>query len=105
MCLAGLSHGSPTFAQNLVFTSPTPHEFQSVIASLPKDYRSKILEAAHDVFPVFIFIPGIMGSKLTKTLPTGKSKLIWGEFHGIFSRPDADMAYADTDKVKAEILR
>lgn len=61
-------------------------------------------EAAAEVFPLFLFVPGIMGSRLTKTLPGGKSVVIWGKADGIFSRPNKDLQYEGSDQVKAEPL-
>lgn len=45
-----------------------------------------------------------MGSRLTKTLPSGKEKLIWGQFEGVFAPADRDLAYSENDSIKAEVM-
>ena len=103
--LTAIFHSSVLFGQGLRFDPPAPNDFQVAIAKMPEDDRKAIAKAAGDVFPVFVFIPGIMGSKITKLLSDGRSKVIWGEVTGgIFSRPDADLAYDENDKVKVNVL-
>ena len=76
----------------------------AAMASLPSNDRQSVAAAVGEVFPVFVFIPGIMGSKLTKTLADGTQKLIWGEMQGAFAKPDADLAYSENDRVEPEVL-
>lgn len=91
-------------AQNISLEAPPGDEFRKAIAALQPDDQKAVREVVEETFPVFIFIPGIMGSKLTKTLPDGRQKVIWGYFNGIFASPDHDLAYAEGDRVKAEVL-
>src|SRR5437868_8240503 len=82
---AVLGFVGPSFAQGIRFKLPAGSEFQAAIARLPSDQQATVRQAVAEVFPLFIFIPGIMGSRLTKTLPDKKEKLIWGSFQGIFT--------------------
>lgn len=96
--------GAPARSDDLTFKLPPGAKIQAAIDRLPDDQRSALNAAAAEVFPLFLFVPGIMGSRLTKTLPDGKSVVIWGTADGIFSRPNKDLQYDASDKVKAEPL-
>jgi hypothetical protein len=102
--VAVLSLSTPALTQNIKFDLPDGPKIQAAVGQLPADERSAVVKSATEVFPLFVFIPGIMGSRLTKTLPNGKQKVIWGRFDGIFTSPDRDLAYAEDDKVKAEVM-
>jgi hypothetical protein len=95
---------SPACADALTFRLPPGAQVQSAIEQLPGDQKSAMKAAAGEVFPLFLFVPGIMGSRLTKTLPNGKSVVIWGKADGIFSRPNQNLEYDAADSVKAEPL-
>lgn len=69
--------------RSLLAADPSPDRTQAVITNLPEPERRSINDASNKVFPVFIFIPGVMGSKLTK-IDGVKSKIIWGEYQGFF---------------------
>lgn len=103
--IATLGVVAPANAQNIKFELPDGPNIQVAVSKLPADQQSAVKQAAAEVFPLFIFIPGIMGSRLTKTLPNGKEKVIWGQSAGIFVPPDLDLAYAETDQVKAEVMK
>lgn len=90
--------------QTLRFDQPPRDQVLSVLASLPAGDRKNILDVEAEVFPAFIFLPGIMGSKLTKILPDGKTVPIWGVHEGVFASPNEHLAYSESDVVKAEIL-
>src|SRR5262245_59056662 len=81
---------------------PSDARFRSAINKLPAPERSSLLTAAKKHSPVFVFVPGILGSKLTKKTASGDWKLIWGQISG--ASIDPDLAYSDTDEVRAEVL-
>ena len=86
------------------FRPPDGDRLRKAIANLPEGEGLKIQQTASEVFPVFVFLPGIMGSRLVKQLPNGRQKLIWGLYNGVFASPDKDLEYAENDSVKAEVL-
>jgi hypothetical protein len=96
--------GPPSQAQESLLGQPSGSKFRAQIATLPPDQREAVRETAAQVFPVFVFLPGILGSKLVKKLPDGTNKTIWGEYNGLFVPPDPDLAYAETDQVTADVL-
>jgi hypothetical protein len=83
---------------------PAGTQFKAAIERLPPDQKAAVDAAAADTFPLFIFVPGIMGSRLTKTLPGGKTAVIWGTADGVFSEPNKLLQYDETDQVTAEPL-
>jgi PQQ-like domain/Lecithin:cholesterol acyltransferase len=52
-------------------------------------------------YPLFIFVPGIIGSKLERVAPA-PSKTLWGSYD--FSTPDLSIKDGDDTNVKASIL-
>ncbi len=84
---------------------PTGQEIRAAIDSLPPAQRQTMIETRKQVYPVFIFIPGILGSKLTKIDGVNK-QVIWGQINlsDLLSKPNAAIAYKDTDHVVAEPL-
>jgi pimeloyl-ACP methyl ester carboxylesterase len=94
----------PSSAQEILFAQPPGSKFRASIAALPPDQQQAVRETVTEVFPVFVFLPGILGSKLVKKLPNGNDKLIWGQYQGVFTAPDPDLAYADTDQVTPDVL-
>jgi hypothetical protein len=94
----------PTWAEPLTFRLPPGAQIQAAINRLPADEKLAMKAAAAEAFPLFLFVPGIMGSRLTKTLPDGQSVVIWGKADGIFSRPNQYLAYDPADRVIAEPL-
>jgi pimeloyl-ACP methyl ester carboxylesterase len=102
VAVAMTSLATPILAQNIRFELPNGPEIHAAISKLPADQQAAIGEATKKVFPLFVFIPGIMGSRLTKTLANGNTKVIWGQ--GVFNAPDPDLAYAEGDSVKAEVM-
>ncbi|MGY4436943.1 hypothetical protein ACVWWO_009420 [Bradyrhizobium sp. F1.13.1] len=81
---------------------PAGAEIRAAIEQLPASQKSIMEAAAAETFPLFIFVPGIMGSRLTKTLPNGKTAVIWGRADGVFSAPNKLLQYDETDQVTAE---
>jgi pimeloyl-ACP methyl ester carboxylesterase len=104
--IAALGLGCPAEAQGIKFQLPAGSEISAAIDKLPAGEQGAIRQAAAEVFPLFVFIPGIMGSRLTKTLADGSEKVIWGrtKTRTIFSAPDIDLAYSEADKIKAEVM-
>ena len=94
----------PVWAGDQTFKLPAGAQIQAAIEQLPPDEKAAMNAAAAEAFPLFLFVPGIMGSRLTKTLPNGKSVVIWGKADGIFSSPNQYLKYDDSDHVKAEPL-
>lgn len=103
---AAFASCSPATAQSIKFQLPPGQEISAAIDKLTPRERTAIRKTAAEVFPLFVFIPGIMGSRLTRTLADGSEKLIWGrtKVGSIFSAPDADLAYSEDDKIKAEVM-
>jgi hypothetical protein len=95
---------SPVWADDLAFKLPPGAQIQAAIDQLPADQKSAMNAAAAEAFPLFLFVPGVMGSRLTKTLPDGRSVVIWGKADGVFSNPNQNLEYDDSDQVKAEPL-
>lgn len=96
--------GRPVWAGDPTLRLPPGAQVQAAIDLLPADQKAAMNEAAAEVFPLFVFVPGIMGSRLTKTLPGGKSVVIWGRADGVFSSPNTYLQYDTSDQVKAEPL-
>src|SRR6266849_936393 len=95
---------SPAWGDDLTFKLPPGAQLQAAIDQLPADQRSAMNAAAAETFPLFLFVPGVMGSRLTKTLPDGRSEVIWGRADGVFSNPNQYLKYDDSDQVKADPL-
>jgi hypothetical protein len=95
---------SPVWGDDLTFKLPPGAQLQAAIDQLPADQRSAMNAAAAETFPLFLFVPGVMGSRLTKTLPDGRSEVIWGRADGVFSNPNQYLKYDDSDQVKADPL-
>jgi len=102
--ISGALIASSVWAADLTLKLPAGVQIQSAINRLPAEQKSAMNAAAAEVFPLFLFVPGIMGSRLTKTLPNGQSVVIWGKADGIFSKPNQHLKYDDSDQVKAEPL-
>ena len=100
MALQGSNAGADPISLRL----PAGSEVRAAIQQLPASQRSDMEAAAAETFPLFIFVPGVMGSRLTKTLPNGKKELIWGRADGVFSAPNRFLQYDETDQVAAEPL-
>lgn len=83
---------------------PAGSEIRAAIEQLPASQKTVMEAAAAETFPLFIFVPGIMGSRLTKTLPDGKTAVIWGRADGVFTKPNKLLQYDQADKVAAEPL-
>ena len=75
------------------------------ISLLSPNDQAAIKQARDETFPVFIFLPGVLGSKLTRT-ENGLKTVIWGEMklRDLTSRINDQLAYRENDDVKAEIL-
>lgn len=101
--IVALFSASSALAESVNYGVSADSKFLPAINRLPNDQQAAIRDAATPVFPLFIFIPGIMGSRLTKTTPEGP-KLIWGRFQGLFSAPDSKLAYDPGDQVKADVM-
>lgn len=84
---------------------PSGPEVKTAIDSLAPDEKKVLSQARKEVFPVFVFIPGILGSKLTR-IEGEKKNVIWGEmnFSDLITGPNAALAYKDTDRILAEPL-
>jgi Lecithin:cholesterol acyltransferase len=88
------------------FGAPPGEQFRYAIEHLPDlspEERQALVAKIPKVFPVFIFIPGVMGSKLTK-IENGKEKVIFGEFdaRNMF---DSDIIFdKPSERITAELL-
>lgn len=98
----GQSRGASADPINLRL--PDAALIRAAIQQLPPDQKSAMDAAVSETFPLFIFVPGIMGSRLTKTLPDGTRMVIWGKADGVFSRPNKFLQYDEKDDVQAEPL-
>jgi hypothetical protein len=85
-----------------LFRTVSPQETEQVLASLPSDQKGALQEAANKTFPVFIFIPGVMGSKLTKRFDDNTEAVIWGAL----ALPNEHLHYRpeEKDRIKASLL-
>ena len=95
------------FAQSDVITAvPSGVRVRKAIESLLPAEQQLMSEARKQVYPVFVFIPGILGSKLTKIQANDNRQVIWGQINlsDLLSKPNAAIAYEETDKVLAEPL-
>jgi Lecithin:cholesterol acyltransferase len=80
-------------AQEIKFGAPPGKEIlQKINASTD---REDLIKAHRQSFPVFVFIPGIMGSKLIKT-DKGKSVVVFGEWKAL--GPTNPIMYTEDDK-------
>jgi hypothetical protein len=84
---------------------PTGQELKQAIDASEPNGRSVLTQARKQVFPVFIFIPGILGSKLTRVEGENRT-VIWGQINAadLISPANPALAYKDTDKILAEPL-
>jgi pimeloyl-ACP methyl ester carboxylesterase len=101
---AMLLHGHGAGADPASLRLPAGSDIRAAIEQLPPAQKSVMEAAAAETFPLFILVPGIMGSRLTKTLPNGKTAVIWGRTDGVFSKPDRLLLYDEADQVTAEPL-
>jgi hypothetical protein len=102
--IAALGFNTSAHTQNLKFGLPSGSEIHAAIDRLPADDQKNVRQATADTFPLFIFIPGIMGSRLIRTRPDGSTKVIWGKNQGIFASPDRELEYGENDKVEAKVM-
>jgi Lecithin:cholesterol acyltransferase len=97
---------SPAHAQALRPNPPAASEreaaIQSAIQSLPAPARLAMDAAEKQTTPVFIFIPGILGSKLSRKV-AGKAVPFWGTARD-FVLDDPSFRYDEADVVSAEVL-
>jgi hypothetical protein len=99
---------NPANAQ-LTVRPPPGAEVAKAINLLPPNDQAPIKQARDETFPVFIFLPGVLGSKLTRT-ENGLKTVIWGDMklrlriRDFISRIDATLGYRENDVVEAEIL-
>src|SRR5688572_4347696 len=69
-------------AQSSLRTAPPPaSEVRKAIEALPAQEQPPIKAAAAAVSPVFVILPGVLGSKLTKVI-SGNKTVVWGEMGG-----------------------
>ena len=70
------------FAQSDVITAvPSGVRVRKAIESLLPAEQQLMSEARKQVYPVFVFIPGILGSKLTKIQANDNRQVIWGQIN------------------------
>jgi hypothetical protein len=93
---------SPAHAQALRPNPPSAHERDAAIQSLPAPARLAMDAAEEQTTPVFIFIPGILGSKLSRKVD-GKDVPFWGTARD-FILNDPAFRYDEADAVSAEVL-
>jgi lecithin:cholesterol acyltransferase len=86
-------------------TPPSNEKFLNAVRSLGKKDQPRLLEAYDKVVPVFVVLPGILGSKLIRVEGT-KETIIWGEFNfsSLIGKTDPSFSYHDTDKLLAKPL-
>lgn len=93
-------------AKNVEFGAPTGEQFRYAIEHLPElsvDERNALIAKIPKIFPVFVFIPGIMGSKLTK-IENGKEKVIFGEFDSLHPDDSNLMFNKPSEEITAALL-
>jgi hypothetical protein len=98
------SGGQALSASALRSSPPSAEEIERAIKSLPEPEQAAVKTARDKVIPVFVFIPGILGSKLTRT-ENGLSRIIWGEIGWKdLIKDNPAIAYSENDGVSAEVL-
>jgi pimeloyl-ACP methyl ester carboxylesterase len=75
---------------------------QAVIEALPPQTRGDLGPGPKQTRPVFVFVPGILGSKLSR-IENGHAEPFWGTTRA-FLWDDPSFRYNPTDTVSAEIL-
>jgi Lecithin:cholesterol acyltransferase len=84
--------GNPASAVEI--GAPPGEAVRAAVKKLPN--AEQVVTKARQVFPVFIFIPGVMGSELTQR--TGE--VIWGEWP-----PGGSIEYHEGDEVNTKLLK
>ena len=84
------------------------HSFRTIIFGdnqhRKAERESDLRACGSDTFPVFIFLPGILGSKLSK-MKNGKETIFWGKFSlADFVSDNPDFAYNKNEPVLASPL-
>ena len=81
---------------------PPPSDLvRKAINERPAEEAAVLEQAILEATPIIIFLPGTLGSELTKSIPRG-TRIIWGQ-RGLVA-VGAEMAYHEDDQVKASLL-
>ena len=96
-----IANAAPTTLQ---YATPSERSFLETINTAKPSEKAILEPAAQDTFPVFIFLPGILGSKLSK-MKNGKETIFWGKFSlADFVSDNPDFAYNKNEPVLASPL-
>lgn len=99
--MSGFINAEPSTLQ---YSPPSAQKFREAIDSLKSAQQPELKRAEEKVFPVFIFIPGILGSKLSK-LKDGKEIIFWGKIDwSDLTTDNPDFAYNKNDVISATPL-
>jgi hypothetical protein len=104
-CVAFYS-GAALSQASISYDPPTSAKVRKAIDAVTDQTEKQALaDASGDVEPVFIILPGILGSKLFVTAG-GQRKLIWGNITvaNLFQPPDESIKYDEAVKAEAEPL-
>jgi hypothetical protein len=96
-----IATASPALGDELSLLNTAKPEIQQQIAAASPGFLADQKTAVRANYPLFIFVPGIIGSRLERTTPGG-SKILWGLYD--VSTPDLSILPGDDDAIKASIL-
>lgn len=95
---AGLASAS---AQDMSLFKLANPQFLAQLSAVSPGFVSDQQKAVNDKFPLFIFVPGIIGSKLVRNGPNG-SQTLWGSYN--ISTPDLSIHDDDDTAIEPSIL-
>ena len=96
-----IATASAALGDELSLLNTAKPEIQQQIAAASPGFLADQKAAVRAHYPLFIFVPGIIGSRLERTTPGG-SKVLWGLYD--VSTPDLSILPGDDDAIKASIL-
>ena len=96
-----IATASAALGDELSLLNTAKPEIQQQIAAASPGFLADQKAAVRANYPLFIFVPGIIGSRLERTTPGG-SKVLWGLYD--VSTPDLSILPGDDDAIKASIL-
>jgi hypothetical protein len=98
---ASIANAAPTTLQ---YSPPSERSYLETIKAVDPNQQAILKQAAEEVFPVFIFLPGILGSKLSK-VKDGKEVTFWGKLDwSDLTADNPDFAYNKNETISATPL-
>ena len=93
------------FAQKAVNFGPPPGpRIHAALSAFTQDDQNIFRGQAKSTFPVIVFVPGVMGSRLVREVE-GKEQVIWGAVSAPFDRWLPNLAYDKAHSVTPTLLR